>query len=121
MPAILRANGIKVGVVSNRRFARAAVEKSGLSDLFDTVVGLEDVENPKPHPEPILTALDILGVEPGFAVYVGDTDIDVKTVAAANTFAVGMTSGAFGRDALLRAGADCVCGELTEIPKFLGI
>lgn len=121
VPELLKEMGVKVGVVSNRRFAYMAVEHSGLAHLFDTVVGLEDVGNAKPHPESILLALERLGIEPAQTVYVGDTDIDMKTAVAANVRGIGMTTGAFEREQLLEVGATWVCDDLREIPNLLCI
>lgn len=121
VPERLRKMGVRVGVVSNRKFAIAAVEKSGLAHLFDTVVGLEDVSNPKPDPESLLLALERLGVAAEQAIYVGDTDIDMQTALAANVFGVGMTTGAFERDQLIRSGAALVCDDIREIPNHICI
>jgi phosphoglycolate phosphatase len=120
-PARLREAGIKTGVVSNRRFARSAVEKSGMSGLFDVIIGLENVANAKPHPEPILTALDKIGVPPERAVYVGDTLIDMNTAVSAGVRGLGMTTGNYGAKQLREAGAKWVCSDLTEIPRVIGI
>lgn len=119
VPKHLRERGMKTAVVSNRRFAAIAVEKSGLAHLFDTVVGLEDVGCPKPHPESILLALERLGVAPTRAVFAGDTDIDMQTAVSAGVRGIGMTTGACGRDRLFSAGAEWVCDDLREIPQLL--
>lgn len=121
VPELLKDMGVKVGVVSNRRFAYRAVEMSGLAHLFDTVIGLEDVSNAKPHPESLLLALERLGVEPAQAVYVGDTDIDMRTAAAAGVRGIGMTTGAFEGEQLTKAGATWVCDDLREIPDLFCI
>jgi phosphoglycolate phosphatase len=120
-PARLREAGVKTGVVSNRRFARMAVEKSGMSGLFDVIIGLENVANAKPHPEPILTALDEISVPPESAVYVGDTTIDMNAAAAAGVRGLGMTTGNYGAEQLMEAGAEWVCSDLLEIPRVIGI
>lgn len=121
VPAMLRAAGIKTGVVSNRNFARAAVEKTGLADLFDVIVGFENVTHPKPHAEPLLYALSELGESPSSAVYVGDTDIDMQTAVNAATRGIGMTTGNFDDAGLRAAGATWVCGDLRDIPAIIGI
>lgn len=117
----LRERDIRTGVVSNRRFARVAVEATGLVPLADVVVGLEDVERPKPDPQSVLLALDRLGVPPEAAAYVGDTDIDMATARAAGTLGVGMTTGAFDRAGLLAAGASLVLDDLRELEGALGL
>jgi phosphoglycolate phosphatase len=115
----LKGRGVKTGVVSNRRFAAAAVEKSGIAPLFDVVVGLEDVRNAKPHPEPVLTALSRLSAVPEKAFYVGDTDIDMKTAVSAGVRGIGVTTGNFGADALKAAGAVCACPNLTGVAEVI--
>ncbi|MDR1915578.1 MAG: HAD family hydrolase [Synergistaceae bacterium] len=119
VPARIRDAGIKTGVVSNRRFAASAVEQSGIGAYFDVVIGLEDVSNPKPHPEPILMALESLGIEPHGAVYVGDADIDMRTAVAADVIGIGVTTGNFGASELLSAGASHACASLDEIPDIV--
>ncbi|MDR1137520.1 MAG: HAD family hydrolase [Synergistaceae bacterium] len=109
----LRENGVKTGVVSNRHFASATVKKSGIAHLFDVVVGLEDVRNAKPHPEPILTALSRLSSVSNRAFYVGDTDTDMKAAVASGVTGIGVTTGNYGADALKAAGAAVSCPNLT--------
>jgi HAD superfamily hydrolase (TIGR01509 family) len=47
--------------------------KSGLLDFFDVIVTEDEVQNPKPHPEPYLMALDALGVASSSAFAVEDS------------------------------------------------
>ncbi|MEI8033579.1 MAG: HAD family phosphatase [Chlorobiaceae bacterium] len=47
--------------------------QSGLLDYFEVIVTDDEVDNPKPHPEPYLKALDLLGVAPGAALAVEDS------------------------------------------------
>ena len=117
----LRERGLRPGGVSNRRFARAVVQNQGLIPLTDVVVGLEDVDRPKPAPQSVLLALERLGVSPESSVYVGDTDIDMATASAAGVLGVGVTTGAFDEAGLLRAGADLVLGDLRDLEEALGL
>ena len=75
----------RLGLVTNRR--RQGVEDyfafSGLHDYFPVVVGVDDVEHPKPSPEPLWKALEELGVTADRALYVGDTHVDVAAARAA--------------------------------------
>lgn len=121
LPETLRGCGFKLGVVSNRQYARLGVASAKMESLFDTIVGLEDVCHAKPHPEPLLKALLELGVKPTEAIYVGDTDIDMKAAVAAQITGVGMTTGNFDRAGLIEAGASQVCDSLLEIPNLLGL
>ncbi|WP_302795285.1 HAD family hydrolase [Cloacibacillus evryensis] len=117
----LRAKGVKTGVVSNRRFARRVVDATKLTPYMDVIIGLEDVTNAKPDPEALFKAIDKLGVGADEAVYVGDTDIDMKTAVAAAVRGVGVTTGNFGEDGLAAAGAWRVCSDLIEVPGLFGL
>jgi HAD superfamily hydrolase (TIGR01509 family) len=115
----LRANGILTGVVTNRNNARNAVGDCGLAQLFDVIIGAEDVGNLKPHPEPLLKAMSLLGVETGMALYTGDTDIDMKTAKSAGVRGIGVTTGSFGEEDLISAGAEITFKNLEGVADFI--
>jgi phosphoglycolate phosphatase len=50
--------------------------QSCVADYFEVIVGMGDVPHPKPAPDPILTALDRLGVSAREALFVGDSGVD---------------------------------------------
>jgi len=82
----LQSLGLVLGVLTNRdrefmEYEIDAVDESGWSRFFSTVVCGDDVSKRKPAPDSILKALDNLGVDPGPGVwYVGDSTTD--TIAA---------------------------------------
>jgi phosphoglycolate phosphatase len=115
----LRENGVKTGVVSNRKFAMKAVTACGIASFFDVVTGLEDVQHPKPHPEPVLKALSRLSAEPGRSFYIGDTDIDMKTAVAAGVTGIGVTTGNFSAWELGAAGAAHACPNLSAVADII--
>jgi phosphoglycolate phosphatase len=76
---------VPVGVCSlNAESAcRLALDRHGLLDHVDTVVGRDSVATHKPDPEPLLTAIDRLGADPASALFVGDTERDRLTAQRA--------------------------------------
>ena len=48
-----------------------------LKEIFDMIIGTDDVVNPKPAPDMLLLACERLGCKPNKAVYVGDTPVDM--------------------------------------------
>lgn len=58
---------------------RRALERHGLLDHVDVVVGRDSVATHKPDPEPLLTAIERLGADPASALFVGDSDRDAVT------------------------------------------
>lgn len=77
-----KSKGIKLGVVTNkmRQMTLYCLKLIDLDDIFDVVIGYDDVKNGKPHQEGILKALDILNAKDlSEALYVGDNKIDLDT------------------------------------------
>lgn len=77
-------NCYKLGIVTNRN-ARGVkmLAEFALRDFFDVVVTSSDVAVPKPSPEGLLKACDLLGVAPAEALYVGDSPSDMLAARAA--------------------------------------
>jgi phosphoglycolate phosphatase len=69
---------VPVGVCSLNAEAacRLALDRHGLLDHVDAVVGRDSVATHKPDPEPLLTTIDRLGAEPSSALFVGDSERD---------------------------------------------
>lgn len=91
----LKNSGVKIGIVTTKYHYRidAILDKFGIAHLIDVIVGADDVQNPKPHPEAVLTALGRLNAEPGDAVLVGDSVIDAKTAQSAGVDFIAVTTG----------------------------
>lgn len=114
--AELDRRGYRLAIVTSkhRRSALRGMELCGIIPHFDVIVTPEDVSEPKPHPEPVLLALEQLGVGPEQAVFVGDSPHDIAAGQAAGTRTAGALWGPFPRatleaarpDALLRAQHD---------------
>ena len=106
----LRSAGIKVAVVTSKR--RLSVEMAlknfpGLRNVVDRFVTLEDTTQHKPHPEPVLRGLELLGGIPKErAAYVGDSPFDVQAAKAAGLTSVAVSWGAFPEDRLREAEPD---------------
>ena len=70
------SKGIAVVTGRPREEALYFLELHGLTDLFATVVTMDDAPD-KPDPAPVKLALERLGASPGEAMMVGDTPSDV--------------------------------------------
>src|SRR5439155_106548 len=73
---------------------------AGLEDAFQVIVGADEVTHPKPHPEPVLTALERLGAPATGAVFVGDSRHDVECGRAAGVKTAAVLWGPFDRSHL---------------------
>jgi phosphoglycolate phosphatase len=73
------------GIVTNKpgRFTKPLLQQLGLSSRAACVISGGDTVKYKPHPEPILTAIQALAVAPGECIYLGDDVRDVEASLAA--------------------------------------
>src|SRR5512134_1242787 len=79
------ATDVLWGIVTNKiaRFTQPLVQALGLAERAACVVSGDTTPFPKPHPAPLLHALDATGVVAGAAFYVGDDRRDVEAGRAA--------------------------------------
>ncbi len=95
----VRQAGFRTGLVTskNRTGALRGLRLCGLDEAMDVLVGADDVEHPKPHPEPVLKALSELDQPPDAAMYVGDSIHDMESGRAAGVRTAAVLWGPFGR------------------------
>jgi pyrophosphatase PpaX len=115
----LQRQGRRLGIVTAKR--RATVRLAfdvlpWLEESFDLVVGAEDTERHKPHPEPLLHALERLGARAEEAAYVGDSPFDMRSAKAAGTAAIAVTwGGIHSAERLEREEPDALVDDAEEL------
>jgi HAD superfamily hydrolase (TIGR01509 family) len=92
--ARLRAAGMPIAVASNapRRHLLAGLRRVGLHDAFDVVMGVDDVDNPKPAPDLYLAACAGLDVPPARAIGLEDSPPGVAAAKSAGLWVIGIPS-----------------------------
>jgi phosphoglycolate phosphatase len=85
----------RLGIVTTKtgKYSTILLEYMDLIKYFDVLIGREDVTHPKPHPEPILRALDAFKYKKKSVWMIGDTPMDIISAKSANVNAVAVTSG----------------------------
>lgn len=119
----LHKKGYKIGIVTTK--ARNVVEMglnfSRLKQFFDTVVTIEDVENAKPHPEPIQLAMKKLNSTPEETIMVGDNYHDIEGGKNAGTKTAGVAWSLKGKEFLAGYKPDYMFEKMSDILSILGI
>lgn len=84
-----------IGVVTTKtsKYSSNLLENLGVLKYFNVLIGRDDVTNPKPNPEPILKALEILNKPKQNAFMVGDTNLDINCAKNAGISAVAVSCG----------------------------
>jgi phosphoglycolate phosphatase len=121
--ATLEARGLKWGVVTNKphRFTVPVIEGLGLSARAGTVISGDSTAHAKPHPLPLLTACEALGVPPAAALYVGDDLRDIQAAKAAGMPSAAAGWGYIGHNGDIASwGADVIADDPLDLLSHLG-
>ena len=112
----LRDRGHRLGVVTAKRRETVALafDRIPIEHLFETVVGGDETTENKPHPAPLLLALERMSATPDEAVYVGDSPFDMQAAKAAGVRAIGVSWGRI-HDAQKLTDADVVIHDAREL------
>lgn len=113
----LRERDVRTAIATGKSGSRARslLDLLGVLDLFDHVIGSDEVARPKPAPDIVLRALDLLGVPPEQAMMVGDAVIDLASGRDAGVTTVATVWHGGDVSALLAAGPDLVLHAPSEL------
>lgn len=111
----------RLGVVTTKtgEYSRILLEHFDLMKYFDVLVGREDVEHPKPHPEPVYKALEALGYSFGTITYfIGDTPEDMLAAEDAEIASIGVLCG-YGNNNDLNESADFIQNDALSAVQLI--
>jgi putative hydrolase of the HAD superfamily len=124
VPALvaLRAEGLRIGMLSNTHWPRAFherfLERDGLARLIDARLYTSEMPFQKPHPSAFLAAARAVGLDdPGAAVFVGDRPWDDVAGAAG----VGMRTVLRPNPLVPDAGGVVPDAVITALPELLPV
>ncbi len=118
------AAGLKLALVTSTlrdymAIKLAPLAEAGVENLFEVVITADDVQNKKPHAEPLVMCSDKLGLAPGQCVYVGDTRVDIKAGNAAGMQTVAVLTGFDDYDALERETPNAIIESVADLKVML--
>lgn len=119
----MRAAGLVLGIVSTKYRYRIEqiLARNGLEGRFETIVGADEVERPKPDPSALRLALERLGAAADEAVYVGDHPIDAEAARDAGIAFIGVMTGMSPRADFRGLPAAGFIETIAELPGRLGV
>jgi phosphoglycolate phosphatase len=119
----LLSNRFQLAIVTAREHhsAQAALQASGISSYFPTVITAGSTRRAKPHPAPVLAAAARLRLSPQACLMIGDTTVDIRSGSTAGAQTAGVLSGFGHREELSAAGADLILESVRELPAMLEI
>ncbi len=120
MLAELQARRLRLAVLSNKAHPNTlSVVEHFFPGVFEAVWGLRPDVPAKPDPAGARAIAQGFGLEPARILYLGDSDVDMKTAAAAGMYPVGAAWGYRPRAELLAAGAQEIIDSPGELPGLL--
>jgi phosphoglycolate phosphatase len=124
VPATVEAlvqQGLRLGIVSTkyRRRITQVMVRENLRHHFQLVIGGDDVEQHKPHPQGLLQALEKLECSPESVVYVGDSVVDAEVAKRAGVPLIVVLSGVTPRAVFDGYEPLAVLDSISELPDFL--
>ena len=87
----------RLGIVTTKttQYTIPILEDMDILKYFECIVGRQEVQNPKPHPEPVLKAMEIMDVtNSNYDIYmIGDTKLDLIAAKEAGVMGIGVLCG----------------------------
>lgn len=117
----LHDRGIQMGVVTTkmRLTSERGLNFVGIRAYMSSIVSIDDVKHAKPHPEPVLRALEELGADPAATIMVGDSAVDMESAVAAGVIPVGVAWSLKGEQKLIASGAKHIIHDMRDLLKFV--
>jgi len=113
----LKSREFGLGVVSSKM--RAGLLRGlniyQMTGLFDVIIAGDDCENHKPHPEPLLRAIERVGAARRRTAYIGDSSHDIIAGRAARVRTAAATWGPFPRTELESLHPDYLLDEPRDL------
>ena len=116
----LKGHGIKCAVVTNKPDAPAKrlIEENFGNLIFETYGNVPDVPV-KPDPTFVNLVMEHAGVLPSQTVYIGDSDVDIRTGKAAGIDHISVDWGFRSRDFLIENGAGIIFSDPALLADYL--
>jgi len=110
----------KIAIVSNKfDSAVKGLNQIYFKEYIKVAIGESENVSKKPAPDTVFRALEELCSTTDKAVYVGDSEVDVKTAKNSGLICVGVTWGFRDREVLEQEGADYIIDSPEELLKLI--
>jgi phosphoglycolate phosphatase len=110
----------ELGIVTTKtgKYSKILMEYFDLMKYFKVLIGREDVQNPKPHEEPILKALESFDVKDKEVWMIGDTKLDLICAKNASVNSIGVLCG-YGEKQILKQFSNVILNDSLEAVNYL--
>lgn len=119
----LKEAGVRTAIVSTKRGDTIGIilERLGLADTVELVIGSADVTRHKPDPEGLLAAMERLSAGPEDTLFCGDTVLDAGAAQNAGCHFAAVLNGTTPAEDFAPYPADRVSPDLWDLGRWLGL
>ena len=121
----LASSFARLGIVTTKttQYTIPLLEHMDIMKYFETIIGRQEVVNPKPHPEPVLKCLENMNLKANKNIFmIGDTKLDLIAANKAGISSVAVLCG-YGKQSELRCYTNAIYNDsleaVTHIQKYL--
>ncbi|WP_042476580.1 pyrophosphatase PpaX [Bacillus ndiopicus] len=113
----LHAQGIRLTIVSTKRseMVKRGLNVLGIEQLFEHIIGYDSVQHVKPHPEPILLALQKMQLAKEDVIMIGDNSHDIEAGHNAGVKTAGVAWSFKGEDYLQQFSPTYMLQHMTDL------
>ncbi|MEN8904509.1 MAG: HAD-IA family hydrolase [Clostridiales bacterium] len=117
----IKGNNILSAIVSTKYRFRIleALKINNLDSYFNLIIGGEDVNNLKPHPEGILKVIENLNINKENCLYVGDSTVDSEAAENAKVDFIGVLTGKTTSSQLNKFKNISIIKNLSELKNYI--
>lgn len=117
----LKMKEIPMAVITgNKEFeAQGLFDQLQFGHYFPVVICADTIPFQKPSPEPVLEALKRLGKQSSEAVFIGDSEHDIRAGRLAGVKTIAVKGGSSPEERLLAAGPDWVFDNIGDVFKVM--
>lgn len=109
------AAGLKSAIVTNKYDSAANELRERFFGTVNVAVGLRDGIRPKPAPDGVVKAFELIGADAAHAVYVGDGETDIATAKNCGMPVIAVTWGFRDKALLETLDPDCIIDSPSEL------
>lgn len=119
----LYEEGIQISIVTTkiRSTTVRGLKFFNLDKFIKTIVTIEDVDYPKPHPQPVLRAMEALSANPQNTAMVGDTSYDIKAANSAGVTSIAVGWSLLSESELRQHQPDYIIQDMRELLQIVGL
>ncbi len=116
-----KENGLKQSIASNssRELMKPIMSELGIMEYIDLFVGVEDVENPKPHPCILRITMEQLGISENATIFVDDSATGLGAGKKAGVHTAGITTGVHTVKQIISVNPDFILNQLDDLKKII--